>query len=175
MRMSTTERVHTAAAPTPAWRSPWVIGWVALVVLVLGVNLTMVYLAIVTNPGLVNEDFYDRGQHYERTMASKLARDPGWTMRLDLPESIRVNQPSRIRVTLMDKAGQPVSPGQVRFFAYRPSDKGRDFSALMEEEAPGRFGLQVSFPLVGLWDGLVAVTEGDEEFTLGERISVAGP
>jgi len=175
MKMTTLERLTPVTAPTPAWRSPWVIGWVALVVLVLGVNLTMVYLAIVTNPGLVNEDFYDRGQHYERTMASKLANDPGWTMRLDLPESIRVNEPSRIRVLLTDKAGEPVSPDRVSFFAYRPSDKGQDFSAVMEEEAPGRYGLQLSFPLVGFWDGLVAVTQGGEEFTLGERISVAGP
>ena len=34
-----------------AWRSPWVIAWIALVITVLGVNLTMVYLAFATNPG----------------------------------------------------------------------------------------------------------------------------
>ena len=53
--------------PTPAWKSPWVIGWIALVSVVLIVNLTLVILGISTNPGLVIETFYDRGQNHEKT------------------------------------------------------------------------------------------------------------
>ena len=34
----------------PAWKSPWVIGWIVLVSVVLVVNLTLVILGVSTNP-----------------------------------------------------------------------------------------------------------------------------
>ena len=77
---------------TSAWRSPWVIGWVGLVVVVLGVNLTMVVLAVATNPGLVNDNFYERGRDYEKTLMSRLARDPGWTLSADIPSDIKAER-----------------------------------------------------------------------------------
>lgn len=158
-----------------AWRSPWVYGWIGLVVTVLSVNLTMVYLAISTNPGLVNDDYYERGQDYENTMISRLAKDPGWTIKPDFPRDIVLDQPTTIRVFLVDKAGQPVTPESVTFFAYRPSDKDADFSLTMIEEGKGRYAVSTSFPLYGFWDGLVAVRSEGEEYTAGDRIIVARP
>lgn len=160
---------------TSAWRSPWVIGWVGLVAVVLAVNLTMVVLAVATNPGLVNYDFYERGQNYEKTLMSRLARDPGWTLKADFPADIKPNEPTTLRVVLVDKAGQPVKPERVTFFAYRPSDQSMDFSVPMVEEGRGRYVAQVSFPLFGFWDGLVAVQQGGDEYTTGARIVVARP
>ena len=157
------------------WRSPWVIAWIGLVVTVLLVNITMVYLAISTNPGLVNDDFYERGQDYEQTMASRLKKDPGWTMSTDFPRDIKQSVSTTIRVTLVDKAGQPVTPDSVTFYAYRAADKSADFSIPMVEEDKGRYAAKVTFPLVGFWDGLVAVTQGADEYTDGDRIIVARP
>lgn len=165
----------TGVKPTSAWRSPWVIGWVALVVVVLGVNLTMVVLAVATNPGLVNDNYYERGQHYERTMMSRLARDPGWTLTADFPDEIKPNEPVTLRVFLVDNAGQPVSPDGVTFYAYRPSDKAMDFSTPMGEEGKGRYAARLSFPLYGVWDALVAVQQGGDEYMTGARIRVARP
>jgi nitrogen fixation protein FixH len=163
------------AGATPAWKSPWVIGWIALVVTVLGANITMVYLAIATNPGLVTEDFYDRGQNYEQTLVSKLARDPGWHLQADVPSDLLVDEPAVIRFFITDKAGQPVVPDGVQFFAYRPSDATRDFQAPMTEEGRGRYRVDVVFPLLGVWDTLVAVQNGEDEYNLGKRISVGRP
>ncbi len=157
------------------WRNPWVLGWIGLIIVVLGVNLTMVYLAVSTNPGLVSDDFYNRGQHYEQTLVSRLAKDPGWTMRTDVPDDLRPGESATIRVVLVDKVGQPVTPDQVTFFAYRPSDKSRDFSVPMTAEGPGRYAAQVVFPLFGAWDGLVAVRQGEDEFTTGDAIIVTRP
>ena len=157
------------------WRSPWVLAWIGLILVVLAVNFTFVYLAISTNPGLVSDDFYDRGQHYEQTLASRLARDPGWTLRTDIPDDLKPGESATVRVILVDKAGQPVTPDQVTFFAYRPSDKNRDFSVPMLEEGKGRYAARVSFPLFGAWDGLVAVRQGADEYTRGERIVVTRP
>ncbi|HYN77033.1 MAG TPA: FixH family protein [Lamprocystis sp. (in: g-proteobacteria)] len=166
------QRLNSSTSP---WRNPWVLGWLGLILVVLAVNVTFIYLAVSTSPGLVSEDFYDRGQEYERTLVSRLAKDPGWTMRLDFPDDLRPGVPATVRVVLVDKAGQPVTPDQVTFFAYRPSDKTRDFSAPMVAEGPGRYAASVSFPLFGAWDGLIAVGQGEEEVTNGERIIVTRP
>ena len=167
--------IDVARRATPAWRSPWVIGWVGLVLAVLAVNLTMVYLAVVTNPGLVDDDYYERGQHYEKTLASRLARDPGWTLSPEFPQGIKLGETGTVRISLLDKSGQPVTPEAVTFYAYRSSDKSKDFSAPMKQEEPGSYVAQVSFPLFGNWDGLIAVTQGGDEYTTGGRITIGRP
>lgn len=158
-----------------AWRSPWVIGWIGLVVTVLAVNLTMVYFAVATNPGLVNDDYYERGQDYEKHLASRLAKDPGWTMRADIPDDLRADAPVTLRIAMVDKTGQPAIPDQVTFYAYRPSDKSLDFTAPMIEEGKGRYATRVSFPLFGHWDWLMVVRQGEDEYMLGDRLIVAKP
>lgn len=171
--------MHTAV-PSPErsnspWRSPWVLAWIGLVVSVLMVNVTFVWLAFATNPGLVDDDFYERGQHYEQTLASRLARDPGWTLHADIPDDLTAGQSGTIVVTLVDKTGQPVAPDQVTFYAYRPSDKSADFSVPMSSIGSGQYLARVVFPLFGVWDGLVAVRQGEDEVTSGRRIEVARP
>lgn len=158
-----------------AWRSPWVIGWIGLVVAVLGVNLTMVYFAVSTNPGLVNDDYYERGQDYEKHLASRLAKDPGWTMKPEIPRDIRASVPTSVRVVLADRSGQAVTPDQVTFFAYRPSDKSLDFSVPMTDMGGGRFVARLAFPLYGHWDWLIAVEQGADEYTTGASLVVAKP
>jgi nitrogen fixation protein FixH len=159
----------------PAWKSPWVIFWIALVIAVLGVNGVMVYLAIATNPGLVVQDYYERGQHYERTLLSKKAHDPGWVLRTDLPKDIRAGKPTDIRLQLVDNAGRPVTPDRVRLFVYRPADAARDFSVPMTEVGLGRYAAEVSFPLVGVWDTLAAARNGEDEYQVGQRVEVGRP
>jgi nitrogen fixation protein FixH len=151
------------------------LGWIGLVVVVLGVNLTFVYLAIRTNPGLVNANYYERGQQYERTMVSRQALDPGWLMRADLPQPIIAGVEETLRLVLVDKAGLPVDVDEAIFYAYRPSDVARDFSVPMVKEGPGRYRAEVSFPLIGVWDVLMAVATDAGEFSIGERVTVARP
>ncbi len=158
-----------------AWRSPWVIGWLALVIVVLVVNAVMIWFAFATNPGLVVDDYYERGRHVERTISSRQADGPGWVMNIDTPDDVQAGVPTVVRVVVVDKAGQPVSPDEVTYYAYRPSDAGQDFSIPMVEEAPGRYAIRTRFPLSGIWDTLVAVRDGGDEHTLGQRISVAQP
>jgi nitrogen fixation protein FixH len=159
---------------TPALRNPWIIGWLGLVAAVLGVNLLMVYFAFSTNPGLVNADYYDRGQHYEQTMLSRRASDPNWLIRADIPSQLQVNELETIRVFVVDQAGQPVDAEAVTLFVYRPSDAARDFSLPMTREDKGRYVVKASFPLVGVWDTLFAVKSGGDEYSHGGRVNVAG-
>jgi nitrogen fixation protein FixH len=152
-----------------------VIAWISLVVIVLGVNITMVVLAIATNPGLVRDDYYERGRDVERTIQSRLAAGPAWTIRIDTPEDVRAEEAAKVRFAAVDKVGQPVVVDEVTYYVYRPSDAERDFSLPMRPVGPGLFEGEVTFPLPGIWDTLVAVRHGDAEETFAQRISVAGP
>jgi len=167
-----TSVTSTSPKPNAVWKSPWIWGWISLVVVVLIVNVIFVILGFSTNPGLVVDNFYDRGQDFEKHWASRLARDPGWILQVDVPQDLTVGESSVLRFFLVDKAGRPARIDNAHFYAYRPSDARRDFDLPMTEEGPGRYRVEVSFPLVGVWDTLVAVRQGDEEFNLGRRITV---
>ncbi len=169
-----TMTTHTKTSDNHALRNPWIIAWIGLVVAVLAVNLVMVYFAISTNPGLVNADYYERGQDYEKTLVSRQARNPNWTMQADIPEPLRVGEPEMMRVFLVDKAGQPVEADAVTFHAYRPSDASRDFSLPMTREGQGRYVVKAAFPLIGVWDTLIAVQSGGDEYTIDKRVNVDG-
>ncbi|MCU7919658.1 MAG: FixH family protein [Candidatus Thiodiazotropha sp. (ex Epidulcina cf. delphinae)] len=155
-----------------AWRSPWVIAWVTMVVIFFTMNMIMIYLAVDNNPGLVVDDFYDRGQDYEKNMLKRQARNPGWTMRVELPRRIEIDQPVLCRFSVVDRDGAPVSRDEVTFYAYRPSDADQDFSAPMKQVEPGLYEAQVSFPLKGAWDTLVSIRNGEDEYNTPKRIGV---
>lgn len=158
--------------PISAWRSPWLLGSIGLIAAVLAVNATMVYFAVTTSPGLVKEDYYERGRDYERTLASRLASAAQWTMRLDVPPDIEAGVPTTLRFFVVDAAGRPGTPERGELYAYRPADARRDFSTPMVAEGRGRYAAQISFPLIGVWDTLVAATVGGEEQLIGERVRV---
>jgi nitrogen fixation protein FixH len=135
----------------------------------------MVTLAIATNPGLVVDDYYERGREMERTIASRVAETPGWTMSIDTPADIQAGVPATVRFFVVDRAGQPVSADDVTYRAYRPSDADRDFVLPMVEEAPGRYAVELAFPIGGVWDTLVEARASDSRHVLDQRISVAQP
>jgi len=155
-----------------AWRSPWVIGWVAMVAIFFSMNLFMVFMAVENNPGLVNKDYYERGQDYEKNMLKRQAKDPGWQMKIELPRHIDVGETVTARFTIKDKVNQPVDVEAVAFHAYRPSDATKDFSVPMRETTPGLYEAKLSFPLLGAWDTLVSVKRGDIELNTAKRIGV---
>ena len=158
-----------------AWRSPWVIAWVAMVVIFFSMNLFMIFMATDNNPGLVVDNFYDRGQDYEKNMLKRRARDPGWVMQMQMPKLIKekdVDKPVICRFRVHDKDGQPVTPDAVTFYAYRPSDAKQDFSVPMQAIEPGVYEAEIHFPLIGAWDTLVSVKQGEDEYTTPQRIGV---
>ena len=161
-----------AAQRRSGWRNPWLLAWVGLVVIVLAVNATMIFLAFATNPGLVVDDYYERGRAMERSFATRRAEAPGWTMSLDTPEDLAAGEATMVRFFVVDRAGQPVRPESVTYYAYRPSDAAEDFSLPMTEEAPGRYVVEVSFPLSGIWDTLVAAEADGREVMFDRRIGV---
>ncbi|MCP4992301.1 MAG: FixH family protein [Gammaproteobacteria bacterium] len=153
------------------WRSPWIIGWMSMLVIFVAANGVMFYLAIEYNPGLVDENFYDRGQDYEQNMLKRMARDPGWKMSIDAPEYVDIGKPTTYGFKVTTKEGQPVTPDSVTFRVYRPSGKKHDFSVPMKQVSPGFYQADISYPLLGVWDILISAQKGEDEYNLSHRVS----
>lgn len=154
-----------------AWRSPWVITWVGILVAFILVSGVRVFLAVDSNPGLVVDDFYERGQDYENNLLKRMARDPGWKMRIEAPRFVDIGKPARYGFSVSDSEGRPVTPDSVVFYVYRPADAAKDFSVPMQQLRPGYYQAEVSFPLLGVWDILVSASKGDDEFNVPHRVS----
>lgn len=153
------------------WRSPWVRAWLSMLVIFFLANAVMIYLAVDRNPGLVVEDFYERGQDYEENMLKRKAADPGWVMKLDRPKFVDVGQPASFTLDVKDRAGAPVDVDGVTVYAYRPSGKEHDFSVPADKVSPGRFQAELTFPLLGVWDILASARLGEAEYHVADRLS----
>lgn len=153
------------------WRNPWVQGWIGLLVVFLIANMVMIYLAVTHNPGLVVDDYYERGQDYEQNMLKRQARNPGWQMQIVAPERVDVATPARYGVRITGKDGYPVSPDAVTFHAYRPANAKLDFSVTMQASDSGVYEADISFPSLGVWDILISAKHGDDEYHLSHRVS----
>ena len=95
-----------------AWRSPWVVAWVAILVVFVVISGVRIFLAIDTNPGLVVEDYYERGQDYEENRLKRQARDPGWRMEIEAPafQFERVRSVNYLRSAIDQVAESPSDP-----------------------------------------------------------------
>ncbi|MEJ1298281.1 MAG: FixH family protein [Candidatus Sedimenticola sp. (ex Thyasira tokunagai)] len=153
------------------WRSPWIIGWMSMLVIFVAANIVMIYLAIDDSPGLVVDDYYERGQDYEENMLKRQARDPGWKMKVIAPEFVDIGKPALFSYKVTDKEGNPATPDSVTFYVYRPADKDLDFSVPMKQVEVGFYQAEVTFPLLGVWDILVSNKVGEDEYNQPHRIS----
>ncbi|MEW8013961.1 MAG: FixH family protein [Candidatus Sedimenticola endophacoides] len=154
-----------------ALRSPWVLAWIGMFVIFVGANFVMIYLAESRSPGLVVEDYYDRGQDYEANMLKRQAKALAWDMQLIAPPYVDVAKATTYGVRISDRAGAPFAPDSVVFYAYRPADAEQDFSVPMKQIELGLYQAPVSFPLLGVWDILISARSGEGEINLPHRIS----
>jgi nitrogen fixation protein FixH len=157
-----------------AFRNPWVIGWLAILLLVVLINTAFIVTAFVTNPGLVEEDYYEKGQDHERTVQTKIANRErlGWQITLKASDTIIASKATTIHVDLRGRDDNLIAADAVTLSAYRPSDKSADFIQPMENLAPGRFVTTTKFPLKGVWEIRAVVASGKDTLDIARRINV---
>ena len=147
---------NLATRGTYSW-IPWAFAGAFLVVV--GVNMTMVWLATHTFPGLVVEHPYERGLAYEKVIAERSRQvQSGWRFDAAL---VPLAGGARLTVTLSgaDGAAPPVSKFGV--LLSRPlldradmpaeliADGGGQFSAIIPDLAAGQWTLRVDLDSAG--------------------------
>jgi len=157
-----------------AMRNPWVIGWISIIVIFLLVNAGLVFLSLTNSPGLVTEDYYEQGRMYERNAISLMSKRNNlkWDTKLYIPEAITSHTLDTYRFSAADIRGLPVKNADVTLVAYRPSDASADFTAQMQQIAPGLYQTKTSFSLPGIWDINIKVQRDNDTYELSQRITV---
>lgn len=157
-----------------AWRNPWALSLIVLISVVLLVNISFITLAFVTSPGLVTEDYYEKGQDFEKNVTKRIAARSqlGWSYNTDFPQNPLLNRAETYRVNLVDKAGMPLNDATVFLKAYRPSDADADFHVAMAETIPGVYEASVSYPLKGIWEITIDIERNQDVYDFTRRASV---
>ncbi len=157
-----------------AFRNPWVLGWIAGILLVLAVNVGFIVTAVMTNPGLVEKNYYEKGRDQEQHfLEQQLTRERlGWQMKLDSVHKPIAGEPVRYTFNIVDTNGIAIDGDKALLHAYRPSDMNADFDAVMQEIAPGVYSVEITFPLKGIWDLSATLFKGDDHLKFTRRISV---
>ena len=158
-----------------ALRNPWVIGWLAIIVVFLSVNALFAIMAVVSSPGLVVEDYYEKGRQYEKNVLKMLAAEKAmqWEVNFEIPKKLKVGYPDVFRFSAVDKRGLPIKNAIVSVLAYRPSNANADFVTLFTEIAPGLYQADIGFSLPGIWDIKLKVTYDDKQYHMTHRITAS--
>lgn len=156
------------------WQNPWVWLLVGIMGTTLIVNGTLITLAFTQPPGLVVEDYYDKGKSYlyhQAKVKEDIAR-LGWELRLDLPKAPAVNGNDSYLIRAVDRDGNGIEGAEVEFAAFRPVQNGHDFVQPMRDIGAGYYAADVSFGLPGNWDLIVTVKQGADQLDVAQRIYV---
>lgn len=159
-----------------AWKNPFVVAWFVILTIVLAVNFFMVSMAIITNPGLVVDDFYEKGKNMEAVLINrKRMEDMGWHLNVDLP-LLKEGKDETVKLTVLDKENKPFDVDSAVLYYYRPSDKNMDGEVpLVSTGVTGQYEAKFHLPLKGKWDLLMEVHKGDLHYNIGRSIMVQDP
>ncbi len=159
-----------------AWKNPFVIIWFSILIIVVCVNFFMVSMAIVTNPGLVIDDFYEKGKNMDKVLAAQKRMDEmGWQLEVDLPD-LKEGRSAKVTLMVSDKEGEPLNIDTAVLYYYRPSDRKLDGQkALAPTDTLGQFETEFVLNTKGKWDLIMEVTQGELVYNIGRSIMVQDP
>ena len=110
------------------------------------VNGSMIYSAVSTNSGLVANEPYRKGLHYnDRIAASERQALLNWT------EGAALTRDGKLSITLENEAGTPVRELTVNAVIGRPSTNRADIPLKLAEVAPGRYEAHAGPLEAGNW------------------------
>ena len=159
-----------------AWKNPFVIAWVVILLIVLSVNFFMVSMAIVTNPGLVVDDYYEQGKRMDVILAEQKRMETiGWQLDVDMPV-LSEGKKATVKLSVLDKTDKPIDVETAILYFYRPADRNLDGMVHMKKvDGVGLYEQELSLPAKGKWDLIMEVTKGDIRINLGRSIMVKDP
>lgn len=158
------------------WKNPFIITWVVILTIVLAVNFFMVSMAIVTNPGLVIEDFYEKGKNMDKILAERKRMEAlGWQLEIDLP-LMSEGKSQLVTLRVKDKDGNAFDVDSAMLYYYRPSDRKLDGSQVLTPAGEkGVYSANFVLTPKGKWDLIMEVNQGENRYSIGRSIMVQDP
>lgn len=150
---------------------PWT--FVALFVVLIGVNAVMVVFALRSWPGVESANAYEEGLAYNRTLGEAHQQEAlGW--HYGFAFTATGPRTGHVEVTLHDRGGAGIAQAAVSVRLVRPTSEGHDFDAELASDGTGRFAADVTVPLPGVWELRVAATHPSGVYRRVERVFVHG-
>lgn len=113
---------------------------------VFAVNGAMIYSALSTHTGLIANEPYRKGLHYnERIAADARQASLGWS------DTIDVRRDGHVTLALSHSDGRPVTGLRIEVVLGRPSTNRHDIKLGLAEAAPGRYEAQTAPLPEGSW------------------------
>jgi nitrogen fixation protein FixH len=109
-------------------------------------NGAMIYSAISTYSGIVSNEPYRKGLHYnDRIAADERQARLGWT------DTVTLSRDGQLIVTLTGRDGLPIRGALVNALVGRPSTNRHDIKADLRETGAGRYEIQTKALDDGSW------------------------
>ncbi|PIW26626.1 MAG: hypothetical protein COW30_14050 [Rhodospirillales bacterium CG15_BIG_FIL_POST_REV_8_21_14_020_66_15] len=147
----------TRSAPRPITGRTVLIWAVSFFGVIVAVNLSFVYFALDSWPGLTTQKAYEEGLAYNKTLEGAARQDAmGWRSHVGLgaatPKGTRV-----LSLTMTGPHG-PLAGLAAKVRLSRPLGEGLAFETTLTEDRPGLYAALVRLPALGRWT--VDVTAG---------------
>lgn len=137
-------------------RNRWLLAIIAFLAVVFMVNSALLYVAVATDDGLVDADYYRKGLFYDKGLEGEKAL--GWEIGLSFVPGASSAVPARISVGIT-RLGDAVLDASVAVVLKRPASGRYDRSLKLSLSGEAYTG-EVGLPLDGLWD--IEVTAGKD-------------
>jgi len=160
-----------ALAPnSPTRKSLWIPATFVLAFLVvLGVNITLVVMAVRTFSGLETNSAYDQGLGYNTTLAEAAQNAAiGWhaDIAITAPDAAQ----RHLAVTMTDRSGTPLPDLTIKVMLVRPTNAGLDEVILLQPLDHGRYQADFKPSALGNWDLRLRAERAGTKWQYSERI-----
>lgn len=137
---------------------------------VFSVDFFFIYLSNKTWRGIVVEDSYYKGVHYNQTLEEeKKQQELGWKMSVSFNNISKNN--GVLLVNLLDKNLQIIADAKISVEIKRPVQDGYDFSQELKFVG-GIYEAKIGFPLQGQWNFLVKAQRDGDVFRETKRFII---
>ena len=148
-------------------------GWPAAVVIILGVtvaaNLWIIRVANNDPSFAVEEDYYQRGVHWDDELAQRRLNDSlGWRLQPSL-SAIVAGRGAELRVVLRD-AGDTIGDASIVVRAVHVARANQPVQATLQAGRDGAYVAHLPMERAGLWELRFDVHRGADRFTATERL-----
>jgi nitrogen fixation protein FixH len=148
---------------------PWAIA--AGLAIVVAVNGALVYFAVSSSTGLVNEHPFELGNGYNRVIEAGAAQDAlGWHS--DVRFVPAGTGKGEITARFTDRNGRPVTGLSVTAHVVRPVEPLPETTLALPETAAGNYAAAALLARPGQWEVRLAARRGADLFELAQRIVV---
>lgn len=131
------------------------------------VDGTMVYLAVSSHRGVVDENAYETGLQYNQVLKNAEAQEKsGWSSKIALQND------GKITVHLSDAKGVALTDVAVTGRVVRPTQDGYDFDLAFDgqKSETGLYIAEADFPLSGSWEILIRAEKDGTVYKESKKI-----